>query len=106
MFVQMRMIAVEAGYADSVAERFSQRGLMDGMEGFIDRIVMVKTRARNADEVLVLVRWESEEAWKNWEKSDTHVQAHRQNAGKPKPPYILNQTFGLYEVRSMNGTNV
>ena len=33
---------------------------------------MVKRARRGDEEVVMLVRWESEEAWKNWEKSPEH----------------------------------
>ncbi|UPK46807.1 antibiotic biosynthesis monooxygenase family protein [Paenibacillus pabuli] len=35
--------------------------------------------------VMVLIRWQSEEAWKNWEKSDVHIKGHREKRGQEKP---------------------
>ncbi|ALS28535.1 antibiotic biosynthesis monooxygenase [Paenibacillus sp. 32O-W] len=99
MFVQMRSIVVEKGYADQVVERFSKESPVDGMEGLIDRTVMVNRQGKENEEVLVMIRWESEEAWKNWEKSDVHIQGHREKRGQPKPEYVIGTTVKMYHVK-------
>ncbi|MBB3113841.1 heme oxygenase (staphylobilin-producing) [Paenibacillus phyllosphaerae] len=101
MLVQTRQIVVEKGHAEEVVERFSQESPVDGMPGLIDRSVMVKKRTKDEEEVLVMIRWESEEAWKNWEKSDVHIQGHRNNAGKSKPEYVKSTTVSMYEVKTV-----
>lgn len=101
MFVQMRKMTVKEGYAEQVVERFSQPGLIDQQEGFVDSTVMVKKVPRGEEEVIVMIRWESEEAWKNWEKSDAHIAGHKANMGKPKPDYLLNVEVSRYEVKAV-----
>lgn len=91
----------EKGFAEQVVERFSKVGALDSQEGLIDISVSVNKRLKDNDEVLIIVRWESEEAWKNWEKSDVHIQGHRDSRGKPKPEYIVSTTVSMYEVRAV-----
>ncbi|WP_046215100.1 antibiotic biosynthesis monooxygenase family protein [Paenibacillus wulumuqiensis] len=104
MFVIIRTMTVSEGNADKVVERFSKPGsLVEQQPGFINIEVMVKQTRRGEEEVVILFRWESEEAWKNWEKSDAHIQGHRQNAGQPKPEYVLNATHARYDVKAVKG---
>ena len=51
------------------------------------------------EEVLIMIHWESEEAWKNWEKSPEHIEGHRKNLSKPKPDHILSQSHAKYELK-------
>ncbi|MFM1652119.1 antibiotic biosynthesis monooxygenase family protein [Brevibacillus sp. B_LB10_24] len=101
MFVQVRKITVTEGNADQVVQRFSGAGIIEQQEGFVDSTVMVKKVRRGEEEVMVLIRWESEEHWKQWEKSDAHIAAHKANLGKPKPEYIISSEGGLYEVKAV-----
>ncbi|TYP69408.1 antibiotic biosynthesis monooxygenase [Paenibacillus methanolicus] len=103
MLIQTRQIMIEKGNAEQVVERFSKESPIEGMPGFIDRTVMVNKRAKDQEEVLVMIRWESEEAWKNWEKSDVHIQGHRQSAGQPKPEFVISTTVSMYEVKTVRG---
>lgn len=104
MLVQMRTITVKAGFAGQVAERFGRPDHpMADIPGFIDLSVMVK-KARKAEEqeqVVVVVRWESEEAWKTWEKSPAHIEGHRNSRNQEKPDYLLDTTVSMYEVKSV-----
>lgn len=47
---------------------------------------------------MILIKWESEEAWKNWEKSPEHIAGHKAKLkeGNPKPDYLLESQHGLY----------
>jgi len=101
LLIQTRTIVVEKGYADQVVERFSKESPIDKMEGLLDRSVMVKKRSKDNEEVVVMIRWESEEAWKNWEKSDVHIQGHRENRGKTPPEYVLSTTVNMYDVKTV-----
>jgi len=101
VFVMIRTIAVEKGHAGKVVERFSQPGKLDEREGLIDVSVMVNKRAKENDEVVVLIRWESEEAWKAWEKSPEHIQGHRDSKGKTPPEYVLSTTVNLFDAKAV-----
>jgi heme oxygenase (staphylobilin-producing) len=101
MFVQMKKTIVTEGNAEQVVSKFSKEGLIEKQEGFIDLSVMVKKVRRGNEEVIVLIRWESEEYWKQWEKSEAHIAGHKANLGKPKPDYIVESAGGLYEVKAV-----
>ncbi|WP_256758024.1 antibiotic biosynthesis monooxygenase [Cohnella sp. WQ 127256] len=101
MLIQTRTIVVEKGNSDKVVERFSKEGLLDGREGLIDISVMVNKRSKENEEVVVLIRWESEEAWKAWEKSPEHIQGHRNNKGSTPPEYVISTTVNMYEVKKI-----
>ena len=98
MFVTMRKQIVTEGNSEKVVERFSREGLIEKQPGFIDCTVMVKKVRRGDEEVVVLMRWESEEDWKNWEKSDAHIAGHKAKLGQPKPDYIISSEGGKYDV--------
>ncbi|ATW82658.1 antibiotic biosynthesis monooxygenase [Weizmannia coagulans] len=100
MFVQLRRMTVAKGHADQVIERFSKPGIIEQQEGFVDIKIMQKKQGRGEEEVIVMITWESETHWKQWEKSDVHIAGHRANRGKSKPDYMLNMELGMYEVKA------
>lgn len=61
-----------------------------------DLSVIVKKARRGDEEVIVLIHWESEEYWKQWEKSEVHIAGHKAKLGKPKPEYMVSSEGGLY----------
>lgn len=101
MFVQMKRFVVLEGNSQKVVERFGPKmdgpSLMEQQPGFRGKEVLVKKTRRGDEEVLVIVRWESQEAWKNWEKSPEHIAGHKAKIGKPKPEYIIESEQSLYE---------
>jgi len=101
LFIQTRSIVVEKGNSDKVVERFSAPGPLEEMEGLLDISVMVNKKSKEHEEVIVLIRWASEEAWKNWEKSDAHIQGHRNSRGQEPPAYVLGTTVNMYEVKTV-----
>lgn len=101
MFAIMRSITVTEGNAHQVVERFNQPGILEEQPGFVELTILVKQTRKGEEEVVLLFRWESEEAWKNWEKSDAHIQGHRQKAGQSKPEYIINSINGKYDIKAI-----
>ncbi|WAA12949.1 antibiotic biosynthesis monooxygenase [Fervidibacillus halotolerans] len=99
MFVQMRKMTVKEGYAEQVASEFNPPKVLLEQEGLVDLKVLVKKVRRGEEVVVVLITWESEQAWKNWEKSDEHIAQHRAKRNQPKPEYILNIEVARYEVK-------
>lgn len=101
MFYQIKRIVVKEGFSEQVVERFSKKGgLISEQPGFIEKQVLVKKVRRGDEEVMVVVRWESEEAWKNWEKSPEHIAGHKANRGVPKPEYVVESSQDLYELKA------
>ncbi|WP_426445428.1 antibiotic biosynthesis monooxygenase [Paenibacillus sp. S-38] len=102
MLIQTRTIVVQKGKSDLVLERFSKESPMDAMEGLIDKTIMVnRKKQEDCEEVMIMIRWRSLEDWKNWEKSDAHIQGHRQNRGQPKPEHIISVTVNMYELNAV-----
>lgn len=98
MFIQLKTIQVTEGHAEHMIERFASEGIIEQQPGFIDLSVLKKKQRRGDEEVLILIRWESEEAWKAWETSEVHLAGHRENRGKPSPAYILSGNQEYYHV--------
>lgn len=101
MFIQTRRMVVTAGNAEQVVERFKKPGPLDEMEGLVDKTVMSSKISKEEEEVLVMIRWESREAWKNWEKSDVHLQGHRDKKGQQPPEYIISTKVTMYDVHNV-----
>lgn len=100
MFVQVRKMTITEGFSEQVAGRFSKPGIIEEQEGFIGKEVLVKKVRRGEEEVLVLIRWESEAHWKQWEKSDAHIAGHKEKRQQSKPEFMLNVEVGKYELFS------
>lgn len=98
MFYQVHQLTVKEGTSSEVVERFTKRGKIEDMPGFLAKDVLVKKVRRGDEEVMILIKWESEEAWKNWEKSPEHIAVHKAKLkeGNPKPDYLLESQHGLY----------
>ncbi|MFE8700093.1 antibiotic biosynthesis monooxygenase [Cytobacillus sp. FJAT-54145] len=101
MFIQLRKTIVTEGNSDKVVERFSQPGIIEEQEGFIDLTIMVKKVRRGDEEVMIQIRWESEDYWKQWEKSDAHIAGHKGKKGQPTPEFILDTEVSFYEVKAV-----
>lgn len=99
MFVMTRTMIVEKGNSDKVLARFSAESPIDQMEGLVDISVMVNRKSREQEEVVVVIRWESQEAWKNWEKSDAHIQGHKNSQEQQPSAFILSTTVNMYDAQ-------
>jgi heme oxygenase (staphylobilin-producing) len=98
MFIQLKTMLVTEGNADKLIERFSSEGIIEQQPGFIDLSVLKKKQRRGDEEILILIRWESEGDWKAWETSEVHLAGHRENRGKPSPAYILDGKQEYYHM--------
>ena len=98
MFVQMKRFVVKEGTSDLVLNRFSGQNKLAEQPGFIDRTILKKNVRRGDEEVILYVRWESEENWKKWEKNPDHIAGHKANLGKPKPDHIIESSQSTYYV--------
>ena len=99
MFYQIKRILVKEGHSGQVVERFSKKGmLIEQQPGFLDKQVLVKKSRRGDEEVMVMISWQSEQDWKNWEKHPDHIAGHKAKIGQPKPDYILESSQDIYEM--------
>jgi heme oxygenase (staphylobilin-producing) len=103
MFIETKTFVVKEGYSDPIVMHFTGEGSIEHSPGFIDLSVLVKRVRRGDEEVVILIRWESEEAWKGWETSEAHIEGHRQSRGKPTPDYIISSDHAIYDVKSSKG---
>ncbi|PAD18228.1 antibiotic biosynthesis monooxygenase family protein [Shouchella clausii] len=95
-FLQAKTLIVEEGHGDKMVAKFAADGIIEEQPGFIDLQVMKQKPRKGQEEILVLIRWDSEESWKAWEKSDAHLAGHRANRGKPKPSFIIDSNQKVY----------
>lgn len=101
MFIQMKRFVVTEGNGHLIVEKFSKKGgLISERPGFIDKKVLVKKVRRGEEEVILMITWESEEAWKNWEKSPEHIASHKAKLNQPqeKPAHIISVESSVYNV--------
>ncbi|CAM4404833.1 heme oxygenase (staphylobilin-producing) [Paenibacillus endophyticus] len=101
MFIQVRTIEVQKGHSQQIVDDFGQKSHIDGMEGLIDINIMVNRKAKDSEEVVILVRWESEDAWKNWEKDPVHLAGHRNRKDEEKPSFIIHSSVSMYDVKKI-----
>lgn len=101
MFIQLRKITVSEESAEKVINQFSKPGIIEEQEGIVDIKILEKKVRRGEEEVIILVTWESEEHWKQWEKSDAHIAGHKAKRNQQKPEHILNVEVGMYEVKAV-----
>ncbi|NKE07121.1 antibiotic biosynthesis monooxygenase family protein [Mesobacillus selenatarsenatis] len=99
MFYQIKRILVKEGHSSQVIERFSKKGmLIEQQPGFLDKQVLVKKSRRGDEEIMVMISWQSEQDWKNWEKHPDHIAGHKAKIGQPNPGYILESSQDIYDV--------
>lgn len=107
MFIQLRTITVKEGFAAKLAEDYAQPGHIDTMPGLIDRTVMVSARSKDQEDVVVMIRWESQDDWKNWEKDPVHIAGHRNKKNVEKPDYMLDFSVKMFHTKAVfEGTHV
>lgn len=99
MFYQIKRMIVKEGFSQTVVERFQGEGKIEKQPGFAKLEVLVKKVRRGEEEVLIVTGWNSEEDWKNWEKSPEHIAGHKAKIGKPKPDHIIDANQSVYEVK-------
>ncbi len=79
MIAVINRLPVKEGMADEVVERFaSGRGFVQDFPGFVSMEVL---RSEGADEVLVITRWQSQDAFDSWVHSDAFRKAHGRGGG-------------------------
>ncbi|WP_284641917.1 antibiotic biosynthesis monooxygenase [Paenibacillus silviterrae] len=101
MYIETLTITVKPGFADQVVHRFGQEAAVEKAEGFVDLSVMVRSAGREEEEVMVLIRWESEAHWKQWELSEPHLEGHRRERQQGKPEWVLSSRSRVYEVKAV-----
>ncbi|HLS61522.1 MAG TPA: heme oxygenase [Virgibacillus sp.] len=87
-------IKKDEGY--KLINRFDKVGKIEKMEGFLGLEVFSTKKLKDFDQVTVVTRWESEDYFSAWMKSDAFKWAHQYDGGKPE--YILSNKVSHYEL--------
>ncbi|HAX73769.1 MAG TPA: antibiotic biosynthesis monooxygenase [Firmicutes bacterium] len=100
MFIEMKRFTVKRGNAEKIIEKFSGKGKAATMEGFIDFSIMKRLRKDETEEVLIQIRWEDQESFTKWKRSDAHKAGHA-NRPKERPDFIVDVSVDMYEVETI-----
>ncbi|TLS48936.1 antibiotic biosynthesis monooxygenase [Paenibacillus antri] len=103
MYIEMLTIVVQEGFAEQVAARFTAPAEVEKAEGFLDLSVMAKRPSKGEQEVIVMIRWSSEAHWKAWEVSEPHLEGHRRERERGKPPFVVSSKSAVYAVHATKG---
>ncbi len=101
MFIETLTITVKEGFSDQVVQRFSREAAVEKSPGFVDLSVLVKRARKGEEEVVVLIRWDSEGSWKQWEVSEPHLEGHRREREHGKPDFVLSSKSSVYKVKAV-----
>ena len=105
MFIEMKTIVVKEGFGDKIVEKFSGKSKIQELDGFVEMSVMRRVRKSEEEEVIVEIRWESQEAFTAWKKSDAHKAGHS-NKGNEKAEYIISGKSDMYNVETVKVKSV
>ncbi|GAE32242.1 heme oxygenase [Halalkalibacter hemicellulosilyticus] len=96
---------ITKGNGEKLIERFKKVGKVEFMEGFLGLEVHFTQNTKDYDEVSVVTRWDSKDAFKNWTKSDAFRESHQK---REIPEYIIENDISFYDVKvvrnPLNGT--
>ncbi len=82
MIAVFNHLPVKEGAAGQVVERFANsRGHVQDFPGFVSMEVLSSEVTEEADEVLVITRWQSREAFDSWVHSEEFGKAHGKGGG-------------------------
>ena len=80
MYVVTNRIDVKKGFATKMADKFTQGGAIQQLNGFKRIEVWQIEDEEDYDQMYVNTWWENEEAFKNWMNSDAFKEAHSKNS--------------------------
>jgi heme oxygenase (staphylobilin-producing) len=91
----MNVVQAAEGRAEALEQAFLERErLLAQAEGFLAFDFL---RREGDNEYVVLTRWESKDAFKNWVKSDLFKRSHR-HANSSDEPLAIGNELRTYEV--------
>ncbi|HBZ81915.1 MULTISPECIES: antibiotic biosynthesis monooxygenase family protein [Brevibacillus] len=101
MMVEIKTYVVQEGFSDEIVKSFSEPGVVEKAPGFVDLSIFVQKPRKDEEEVVVMIRWESKEAWKQWELSEPHLEGHRKAREQKRPEFIISSKSGHYELKAI-----
>ena len=97
MYIESKTFLVKQGFGEQLLKKFSGNGPISQAEGFVELNVLRNIKKGDTEEIIVLTKWESQAAYTNWKKSDTHKAGHQSSTQK-RPEHILDVKMGVYAV--------
>lgn len=103
----MKTWTVTEGHSEHILKKFEERktkpSIMEQQPGFLGREALVKKTTRGNEQIIMMVRWASEEALKAWKKSPDHIAGHKAkiasgNNKREQPEYIVSVEHELYTI--------
>ncbi|HYO88915.1 MAG TPA: antibiotic biosynthesis monooxygenase [Candidatus Limnocylindrales bacterium] len=97
MFVVCNRVKVNPERAEAFEALFlSRAGMVDTMPGFVS--FQLLRPAKTDDGYMVMVTWESKEAYHGWIKSAAFKDGHSRTGTLPEDTFLGPQTIELYEL--------
>lgn len=96
MYIVTNCVKIKKNEGKKLIERFNKVGQVEMMEGFLGLEVLETQKLKDYDEITILTRWESEEHFLNWVKSDAFKESHKHEGGKPD--FIIDNKISYYTV--------
>ncbi|MFI3209774.1 MAG: antibiotic biosynthesis monooxygenase [Peptostreptococcaceae bacterium] len=98
MFIEQKTIKVKNGFADKMIEKFSNLESMQSKEGFIECLIMKGIKNEEIEEVVITVKWDSQQNFTKWKTSDEHKVGHQ---NKEKQDFVISGEVKLFEVKTV-----
>ncbi|WP_201006825.1 heme oxygenase [Paenibacillus glycanilyticus] len=96
MIIVTNTSQIVKGSGDKLVERFDRIGKVEQMEGFLGLEVLWTQNLKEYDEVAVVTRWTSKDAFQAWTKSEAFRESHKH---RNIPDYILDNKITFQEVK-------
>lgn len=96
MFLISRLLKIEKGKSEQLYSKYLKEGIVDKFDGFIKLDVLLNTKNKEYDRLVVNVYWEDRDAFLRFERSPEHINSHKNQGEKPKE--ILEFKFEEYEL--------
>ncbi len=97
MYIVTNSVKIKKDKGHKLVERFNKAGEVETMPGFLGLEVSVTEKVKDYDEVNIVTKWDTEESFKNWVKSDVFKKAHAHRGGRPD--YIIQNTISYHNVK-------
>lgn len=105
MFVVCNRVQVNPTHAAVFEQLFLSRShMVDNSPGFV-RFQLMRP-AKTDDSYVVMVTWESKEAYQAWLKSDAFKQGHSRTGTLPEDTFLGPQRVELYELLDHTASQV
>ncbi|MDY0210082.1 MAG: antibiotic biosynthesis monooxygenase [Acholeplasma sp.] len=84
MYIIEQSMKFEKGYKEVLLAKYQQPFILQQVEGFIKREVLINESSKDYDLLIIKVYFSSRQAYINWEGSDLHKSMHKGPHGHKK----------------------